>query len=156
MPYKVGSSTLHLPGLGVEESVVIEIERMLAFLSGWFRGEYEPAVLRQGFEDALHPDFEHVPTGGVSIDRTEMIDQIRDTNGDSPFFRIECDDVKIIAIYPEFVVATYVEHQSGARNSAQVNHRRVTVMLEIGPRLRWLHVHETTIADNPEIPIACL
>lgn len=146
MRHDVESSATHLPSLSLEDSVTIEIERMLAFLSGWFRGEYEPAVLRQGFEDALHPNFERVPPDGEAIDKAGVIERIRETNGDSPFFRIVCDDVKIIAVFPEFIVASYIEHQSGARNSPQVNHRRVTVVLEIGPRLKWRHVHETTIA----------
>ena len=130
-----------------EYAVAVEIERMHQFVAGWFRGEYEQAAFTQGFEDALHRDFERITPSGLVVDRDAQIEMLANANGTSPFFRIATSDIRLIASYPDLLVAGCIEKQSGARNSEQVNLRRVTILLTPGPRLRWLRVHETPASN---------
>ena len=131
--------------LDPDEAVFIEIERMHQFIAAWFRGECEQAAFQQGLADGFHPDFVRVAPSGRQMFRDELVDMLAEANGTSPFFRIRTEEIRVIARYPDFLVAGYVEHQSGARNSEQVNRRRATVIFEPGPRLRWRYLHETTV-----------
>ena len=136
----------HVEPMRPEDAVAVEIERMHQFVAGWFRGEYEQAAFTQGFESALHPEFQRITPSGLVVDRAAQIDMLASANGSSPFFRIATSDIRLIASFPDLLVAGCIEHQSGARNSEQVNRRRATILFRPGPRLRWLRIHETPVS----------
>ncbi|MEM9061535.1 MAG: hypothetical protein AAGD13_13825 [Pseudomonadota bacterium] len=130
----------------MEEDVIVEIERLHAFLSGWFRGEYAHEAFEQGFANSLHEEFERVQPSGISLTRSTLLDAVGEAHGASPDFRITIAGARLIAAYPGVLLATYEEHQTGARNSAARNHRRSTVLFEAGKRLIWRYVHETPVS----------
>ena len=131
-----------------DEAVSIEIERMLQFIAAWFRGECEPGAFQKGFAEALHPEFQRIQPSGRPLDRIQMIDALRDANGASRFFRVEARNIRLVRSTDGTSIATYEEHQRGARNSDIVNVRHAMVLFEHGPRLRWRYVHETSIAGG--------
>ena len=125
-----------------------EIERLHAFIEGWFRGTMPLDTYAQGFANRLHAGFENIQPSGKVLTRAELLDPIREAHGANPAFRIEIRDVRLLGAWPEvnLIHASYVEVQSGARNSADRNDRRSTVMFEapLG-RLIWRHIQETDL-----------
>lgn len=130
----------------LRDVAIIEIERLHTFISGWFRGEFEQADFEPGFTQALHPQFENIQPSGAVLTRSELLDPIRAAHGSNRDFRITIEEPRILGTWPGFVQATYVELQTGARNSAPENRRRSTVLFEEGKRrLIWRHLQETAI-----------
>ncbi|MEM7212740.1 MAG: DUF4440 domain-containing protein [Pseudomonadota bacterium] len=126
-----------------ETAAIVEIERLHAFISGWFRGEYAPDAFQSGFVDALHPEFVNIQPSGKPLTRAELLDPIRAAHGANPDFRITIEEPRVVAEYPGALIATYVEFQQGATNSAPENRRRSTALFETGDRLVWRHLQET-------------
>ena len=127
-----------------EIAAIVEIERLHEFISGWYRGEYALDAFEAGFADALHPQFVNIQPSGAILAKAELTGPIRDAHGRNPDFRITIEEPQVVVEYPGVVVATYIELQQGARNSAPVNRRRSTVTFETGPgRLVWRHLQET-------------
>lgn len=127
--------------------VTAEVERLHDFISGWFRGEIENARFDPDFADALHPDFENIQPSGAVLSRASLIGPIRSAHGANPAFRITIEAPRVIAVYPGLIAASYVEHQTGARNSTPSNRRRSTVLFETGERLIWRHLQETGLPE---------
>ncbi|MEO1490767.1 MAG: hypothetical protein AAFV19_01265 [Pseudomonadota bacterium] len=128
-----------------------EIERLHAFIEGWFRGTMPKDTFAQGFANRLHAGFENVQPSGAVLSRADLLDPIRDAHGRNPDFRIKIRDVRLLGAWPEakLIQASYIEAQTGARNSAADNDRRSTVLFEspLG-RLIWRHLHETAVPQE--------
>ena len=121
-----------------------EIERLHRVIDSWFRGELPADRFDAEFADALHPQFENIQPSGLVRSKSELIEPIRAAHGVNPDFRIEIEEPRLIATWPGLILATYVEFQSGARNSEPQNRRRSTVLFETGgPRPIWRHLQET-------------
>lgn len=121
-----------------------EIERLHDFIAGWFRGE--GGDLDRDFAAALHPRFENIQPAGKVLTRDAIVTAIRAGRGANPEFRIAIEAPRLIAAWPESrtCLATYIEAQTGARNSAPENRRRATVLFEDHDgRLLWRHLQET-------------
>ena len=126
-----------------------EIERLHVVIAAWFRGEGERSdeTFERDFTALLHPDFEIVEPSGRVLARAGIVAGIGAAWGTNPDFRIAIEDVRLLAAWPASAtcLATYVEAQSGARNTdPPSNRRRSTVLFEDrGGRLIWRHLHET-------------
>ncbi|MEM1130986.1 MAG: DUF4440 domain-containing protein [Pseudomonadota bacterium] len=122
-----------------------EIVRLHRFIEGWFQGGIPEDRFDPDFADALHPDFENIQPSGKVLPRSALLDPIRAAKGANPDFRITIEEPRLLGTWPAagLILATYVEHQTGARNSAPDNRRRSTVLFETGPRLMWRHLQET-------------
>lgn len=146
--YKTDQTPMDLFAMTTETAAIVEIERLHAFISGWFRGEYATEAFDSGFAAALHPDFVNIQPSGEALSRDQLLDPILSAHGANSDFRISIEDARIIAEYPGCVVATYVEFQKGARNSAPENRRRSTAVFEThGDRLIWRHLQETALPE---------
>lgn len=146
--YQVDQTPTDLFAMTSETAAIVEIERLHAFISGWFRGEYAAEAFDSGFTAALHAEFVNIQPSGKVLSRDQLLEPIRSANGANPEFRITIEQPKIVAEYPGCVVATYVEYQQGARNSAPQNRRRSTAVFETtGERLIWRHLQETAIPE---------
>ena len=130
-----------------------EIEFLHAFIASWFRGECEQtdAVYKAGLMDRLAPDLVNIQPSGQTLSLAELVEPIHAAYGVNPDFRIRISDVVVRFVDQSsgLVLATYLEHQSGARNTVpSSNTRTSTVMFqatEARDRLTWLHIHETAV-----------
>lgn len=131
---------------GPEQQATDEIARLHRIIEGWFRGEIGADRFDQDFTDALHPDFENIQPSGLVRTKSDLVEPIRAAQGANPDFRIEIERPRLIGAWPGLILATYVELQTGARNSQPRNRRRSTVLFETGPRLIWRHLQETGLS----------
>lgn len=125
-----------------------EVERLHAFIEGWFRGTMPKDTFATGFANRLHAGFENIQPSGKVLSRADLLDPIREAHGSNPEFRIEIRELRLLGAWPEAKIlqATYVEAQFGARNSDPRNDRRSTVLFEapLG-RLIWRNLQETAV-----------
>jgi hypothetical protein len=124
----------------------IEIERLHAFIEGWFRGTMPKDRFADGFANWLHTGFENIQPSGKVLSRADLLDPIRDAHGANPDFGITIREVRLLGAWPEarLIHASYIEAQTGARNSAPDNDRRSTVLFEVPvQRMIWRHLQET-------------
>jgi hypothetical protein len=137
----------------------VEIEVLHDFFTGWFNGTLPATdeIFAHGLADHLHPDFEIVLPSGTVHDRDGILTPVRQAWGTNPEFRTGTRDVRVLGQWPYgesgresragLALVTYVEDQSGARNTTPAdNLRRSTVLFErMAVRLVWRHLHETAI-----------
>ena len=137
----------------LSERVKQEIEAVHDFLAAWFRGELEPtdAVYGAGLADRLASDFVNIQPAGTLLTRSQLLEPIKAAFGANPDFRISIADVAVryADMAAGLVLATYVEHQDGARNTTPPANTRISTVLfrvdaPAGP-LTWLHIHETAV-----------
>lgn len=128
-------------------AAIAEIVRLHEVIAAWFNGTLDPERFGPDFADALHADFENVQPSGTVRTRAELIEPIRAAYGQNPAFRITIEHPRVIATWPGLILATYVEYQRGARNSAPENRRRATVLFEVHERLLWRHLQETGLPE---------
>ena len=125
-----------------------EIIRLHRVIDSWFRGEMPADRFDPEFSDALHPEFENIQPSGLVRSKADLLEPIRAAHGANPDFRIEIEEPRLLATWPGLTLATYVEYQTGARNSAADNRRRSTVLFETGgARLIWRHLQETGLPE---------
>ena len=130
--------------MSAEQQATAEIIRLHEVIDTWFRGELAADRFDPEFADALHDDFENIQPSGLVRPKADLLEPIRAAHGANPDFRITIEEPRLLAIWPGLILATYVEFQTGARNSAADNRRRSTVLFETGgPRLIWRHLQET-------------
>ncbi len=127
------------------EQATGEIVRLHKVIDSWFRGDMEESLFQAEFADALHPEFENIQPSGVVLSRAGLLDPIHAAHGSNPDFRITIEQPRLLGTWPGLILAGYVEHQTGARNSSADNRRRSTVLFETGPRLIWRHLQETWV-----------
>lgn len=120
-----------------------EIVRLHRFIDGWYRGEHAPDRFDPELADVLHDVFENIQPSGKVLTRASLLAPIRAAHGANPNFRITIEEPRLLGTWPGLILASYVESQSGARNSAAENRRRSTVLFETGDRLLWRHLQET-------------
>ncbi|MFI6297220.1 DUF4440 domain-containing protein [Nonomuraea sp. NPDC050790] len=117
--------------VAVREEVVRHHEVIERWLSG------EPGQGFEEFERAHAEGFTLAGPDGRTLDRGQVLRQVRELRGAAPGLRIEIRDVRVVAAEGALLVAAYEEwQQDGARGSTAVLRR------EDGG-LRWLHLHET-------------
>ncbi|MGD1925282.1 MAG: DUF4440 domain-containing protein [Paracoccaceae bacterium] len=125
-------------------AALAEIDRLHVFIAGWFRGDVKPEEFGKGFADVLHPEFVNIQPSGQIRAKDDLLDSIKSAHGANPDFTIAIETPQVVACYPGAVVATYVEYQTGARNSATENRRYSTALFEVdGDQVIWRHLQET-------------
>ena len=139
-----------------KRAVTAEVEAFHAYLSAWFRGEIErdDTAFDRALSSRWPAGMVNIQPSGTAFPGEIILEKIRAEYGSNPGFTIAIHDVEIVGVNRddrrEIVVATYVERQRGARQSAPENARRSSVWLERdapGSDWRWLHLHETAIRD---------
>ncbi len=132
-----------------ERRAALEVERLHAFFTGWFRGELAARDdVFAGFADVMAPEFEIVSPGGASSLREALLAALRGAHGawrDDADATIEIRAQRATALPgAPYVLARYEEWQ---RRAGAWRGRRSTALLreaEGAPHgLEWVHVHET-------------
>lgn len=132
-----------------------EIEAAHRFISAWFRGEGPESAeaFAAGLADRIAPGLINIQPAGRVLTGEELLSSIQDRHGANPLFRIEIGDVALRHVGGDgSVLATYVEKQSGARQSNPENDRISTVLMRRRAddgALEWLHIHETAVPSDP-------
>lgn len=139
------------PGDRLLAEIREDIEAVHQFISAWFRGDLPrtAGTFAAGLGDRLASDFVNIQPAGRILTREALLDSIESGHGANPAFRIEIGDVRAkIVDGDDLALATYVERQSGARQSDARNARISSVLLRRRPdtgTFEWLHIHETAV-----------
>ncbi len=128
-----------------------EVERFHAFVAAWFRGEVarSEALFAREVTDRLAEDLINIQPAGQALRAAELLPSLFQGHGANPAFEIEIEGVSLLGVYDSgrLLLATYLEHQRGAKNTTPPdNTRRSSVLFRLDPETRaltWLHVHET-------------
>lgn len=129
----------------------IEIEDFHLFFLDWFTGNCEnnEELLQDRHGSRLADEFLLIYPGGQVLDRTNLIDEIRQAYGGTPGFGIQIRNIQLRPMNcRDYLLANYEEWQRNAVNSKPSNNARQTSvifrMLAQRPlRFEWLHMHET-------------
>ncbi|MCH9809251.1 MAG: DUF4440 domain-containing protein [Alphaproteobacteria bacterium] len=128
----------------------VEVEAVHVFIAAWFRGDV--AKDRGEFDRQLgqrfHPEMINIQPSGRALNMTELLEPIFDAHGSNPNFQISIREFQLVAIKGEIAMATYIEDQTGARNSTPNNSRISSVLFELrGAESKpvWRHLHETAL-----------
>lgn len=136
-----------MEGVATSAQVEREVVELHAFFVEWFGGRCpnDDATYEGRLAARLSDDFFYVMPGGESLTRETLLTQLRAGYGRNPAFGIEVRDIRVRFEDASAVLATYEERQTGARNSAQSDNRRLSTVLFVrdGTQLRWHHIHET-------------
>ncbi len=133
---------------GLEERVRSEIEAVHRVIDRWIRGETPNSAnfFEDNFASRFAAGFVNIQPAGSVLSRSDLVGDIHGMFGANPAFRITIRDVRVVAFsgVDNLVVATYVEDQVGARNSAVINSRISTVVMRLdADRAEWVHLQET-------------
>eukprot|EP00041_Stephanoeca_diplocostata_P016923 m.335923 g.335923 ORF g.335923 m.335923 type:complete len:131 (+) comp20528_c0_seq5:142-534(+) len=102
---------------------------------------------KKAVDDRLHQSFVNIQPAGKELSRSVLVNGIRNGYGTSPEFRITIKDFKLRWSTDTHALATYVEVQTGARNSAATNARISSLLFEVqDDGISWIHLQETGIA----------
>lgn len=130
------------------ERVRNEIIDLHDFFTEWFNGTVDRNQLEPRFLSRLDKNVAFIPPEGRVVGGDGLKVLFEKGYGSNSEFRIQIRDVKIRHRIGDTVLATYTEWQTGAVHSAKANNARVTsVLMEIGPPVRWLHIHETLLPE---------
>jgi len=141
----------------VRVAVETEVKAIHAFISAWFRGVVPKDA--QLFDKSLRihwaRDLINIQPSGAALAGEEVLSAIQAGYGENPAFEISIADCTVRHVFEEgsrqFILATYVEHQTGARNSSSTNTRISTGLFERkkgSSDLTWLHLQETGVAES--------
>ncbi|MEM8793026.1 MAG: DUF4440 domain-containing protein [Pseudomonadota bacterium] len=124
-----------------------EIIRLHDFFTGWYKGAIPRTALETDFTAVMHPEFQLIMPAGKVYTKDDIVEVIDGGHGQNPDFRITIETVELAGTWPGLILASYIERQEGAKNSAAVNRRRSTVLFEAGDDwLLWRHLQETWVS----------
>lgn len=127
-----------------------EIEELHAFFVAWFRGELPrtPEVFTR-FTNVTAPEFTLISPNGVMIDYAAAVDWIENAHGSRTNFNIWIENFRLHQQHDGVAIVTYDEW---GESEDGVTSRVSTAIFaddETTPNgVRWLHVHETWLANN--------
>lgn len=131
------------------DTVRHEVEDLHVFFTNWFSGAADRAELEARLASRLHPDFIIVSPEGIVSTGRDLMAGFERAHGTNPDFRIQIRDVTVRFHEGGFVLATYQEWQTGAKNSAlSKNARFSTALLKLGAQIQWLHLQETWLPES--------
>lgn len=122
-----------------------EIKRMHAAIEAWVRGITSRENFEAEISGHLAPEFRIAEPNGQFVTRDQAVTGLFKFHGGNPSFRITIDEAEIVMATDNFVMATYVESQTGAKLATDANVRRATGLYSVTDRVRHLFLHETWI-----------
>lgn len=128
-----------------------EVEALHDFLAAWFRGEVaqDRALFDAELAAHLAEGMTNIQPAGRALSRDSLLRAVFDGHGSNASFRIEIRDFTLVAVSKDraLAVATYVERQTGAKNTTPPDNARVSTAVfrldDAGRRATWLHLQET-------------
>lgn len=125
-----------------------EIEDLHVFFENWLGGVFaQDGAAFERLEQALAPSFVIINPEGTESTRDPLITGLYKGHGSRSGLRIQIKNPSLRFENDNVIVATYEEWQDYAETSTA---RLSTVIFEkLGAEgLRWLHVHETWLANG--------
>ena len=123
-----------------------EIEGLHIFFVGWFGGALPESAFDDGFMARFDSDSILIPPAGNTLGIDALAAAVKGGYNTNPEFRIAIRNVVVRREFPGYILATYEEWQRNAlATSPPDNARAATVLFSYTDRLRWLHIHETTL-----------
>ena len=101
----------------------------------------------------MAPTFVNVQPAGQVLSGEELLVGLRSGHGANPEFRITISECALrwVSTDGATLLASYAEHQQGARNTRPPDNTRVSSLLldlHSAVRPRWLHLQETARIDG--------
>ena len=132
----------------LEQRLHNEVVAFHDFVAQWFRGEVKDDALLfdQHMKQKLASDFINIQPSGLVLTRAELLDPIFQAHGVNPDFDISIREFHLMFVEKEdgFVVARYIEDQTGARNTTPSNNSRISsVGFRLEDQILWQFCHET-------------
>ncbi len=128
----------------LQDRVRREVEGLHAFFVGWFGGRIDESRFERDFTPRFSPDLLFIPPAGRLLGLSDLSQAVRQSHASNPDFRIQIRNVRVAGEYGNHALATYEEWQRNARQSTPPDNARIaTALFEVGPSLRWKHIHET-------------
>ena len=123
--------------------VLHEISRMHDAIEGWVRGVLAEDAFEAEISGYIASEFQIVEPNGRIVTRDQAMNGLFKFHAGNPDFRIVIDEAEIISSKDNFVLARYVERQTGAKLADATNARRATCLFDVQKSVRHLHLHET-------------
>lgn len=121
-----------------------EIEELHVFFEAYFLGKVDTL---ERADRVLADDFTIVGPDGVTSDRAETMQALRDGHAHATALVITTTDFTLLVEGDGFVVASYIEHHKLSERS---NRRLSTVVFRASDQapngLKWVRVHETWLS----------
>ncbi len=126
-----------------------EIVELHSFFQNWFRGIAKLETFER-LERALAPTFELITPNGRCLDRSAILDGVREDYGTDAEATLEIRHVRLLAMTDTLSTFSYEEWQG--RDGAPSKGRISTVIFRAAAStpnaLLWLHVHETWLPNE--------
>ncbi|WP_299948871.1 hypothetical protein [uncultured Ruegeria sp.] len=135
--------------MSVLETVRYEITDIHEFFADWFNGN----IARDQLESRLLSRFDdcvtYISPEGHVVGSGALRTMFENSYGANTGFKIQIHDVAIRQQVGTIVLATYTEWQIGVSNSDPSNNARITsALIDMGPPVKWLHIHETWLPEK--------
>ena len=125
--------------------VLREITRMHAAIEAWVRGITAKEDFDEEISGHLAEEFRIAEPNGQIVTRDQAMTGLFGFHGGNPDFRIVISDAEIVMANADFVLATYVESQTGAKLASDTNVRRASCLFSVTEEVRHVYLHETWI-----------
>jgi hypothetical protein len=130
----------------MDDRVADAVVRQHDLLAEWLGSRADQAVLAE-LRDAHTADFTLVTVDGQVLDRDTLLAALESAANAQPGLRIEIADVTIVSQLSDAVLVRFLETHLLQETATA---RRVSALLRAdGDVLRWAHVHETMIGNEP-------
>lgn len=115
-------------------------------LTRWFAGTDQRASVLGRLRDAVSPEMVLVYPSGTRLTGARFIESIEPLYGSSPGFTASIESPSLIRADTDYALVSYIETQTGARQSATANERSAFALIERdGNRWRWRFIQETAM-----------
>jgi hypothetical protein len=136
-----------------EADIVREVVELHVFFEDWFTGALPASdeAFRR-FAGAMAEDFVIVSPRGTAVPREALLRGLYEMHGELPV-EIRIDAARARTIAPGVWLASYEEWQRAGDGEWRGRHSTavMTVDLAAPGDLRWRHVHETWLPDEPAV-----
>ena len=120
-----------------------------ADLSRWFTGDGDREAVWSRLVRGTSPDMVLVYPSGRRLNRAELLQSIEGLHGKSPGFEASISELELIRGNEDYAVVSYVETQTGARQSKADNQRSaLAVIVRDGNEWRWRFIQETALDED--------
>ena len=117
-----------------------------ADLTRWFLGTGDRQAVWSRLAQATSPEMVLVYPSGRRLRGDELLKSIEDLRGKSPGFEASISELELIRGDESYAVVSYVETQTGARQSKADNQRSaLAVIVREGDDWQWRFIQETAL-----------